>query len=151
MGILIFTIAVFPQLSVTKKLPTGMKWYQEFIFSGNINKFSIVNDGSRLNTWSVLLMLCNHLFVATAVHTAKSDVQRHHTQITSSGISTNIHVLFLVVSNIKFKSPVCFIYVTLHSLKGMDFFLFHRALWLSEESRLLIFPTIADRLRKCTK
>ena len=81
----------------------------------------------------------------------QSDVQLHHTQITSSGICTNIHVLFLVVSNIKFKSSVCFIYGTLHSLKGMDFFLLRRALWLSEESRLLIFPTIADGFRKCTK
>lgn len=139
-----------------KKLCTVKKWYQEFIFSGNINKFSIGNNGSRLNTWSVLLMFCNLFFVdntknACIIHTTKSDVQLHHTQITSSGIFTNIHVLFLVVSNIKFRSPVCFIYATLHSLKGMDFFLFHRALWHSEESRLLIFPTIADGFRKCTK
>lgn len=133
-----------------------MIWSQEFIFSGNINKLSIVFDSSGLNKWNVLLTLCNHLFVDTTknaciIHTTKSDVQLHHTQITSSGICKNIHVLFLVVSNIRFKSPVCFIYVTLHSLKGMDFFFFHRALWLLEKSRLLIFPTITDEFRKCTK
>lgn len=101
-------------------------------------------------------MVFNHLLVATMknaciIHSTKSDVQLHHTQITSSGICTNIYVLFLTVSNIKFKSPVCFIYVTQHSLKGMDFFLFCVALWLSVESRLLIFPTMADGLRKCAK
>lgn len=95
MGILIFTIVFFPQLSqkVTKKLSTGMKWYQElFFFSGNITKFSIVNDGLRLNRWSVLLMLCKHLFVDTTknaciIHTTKLDRQLHHTPISNLGFA----------------------------------------------------------------
>lgn len=81
------------------------------------------------------------------IHTVKLDVQVHDIPITSSGICTNILVPFLVVPHTRFKSPVFFCHVTLSSLKGMDFFLFRRALWLSEESRLFILSP----LQKCSE
>lgn len=97
------------------------------------------------------MVVCNHVFCwhdknSCRIHTFKLDV--HHIPITSSGICTNMLVLFLLVSQTTFKSPLFFtMHATLYSLKCMDFFWLHRALYLSGESRLLTLSP----LQKCSE